>query len=98
MAKTFALNHVGDTALLDQLRRDNFQGPLWERFRDEIGAYGIAVIRGWIISSAVFSRCSDKNIFCPSKSHSHITHEDAWDLASDVVSLAVDPYREYLRR
>lgn len=45
---------MADQELLDKLAAGDFTGPRYRRFEEELAAYGLSVLRGWMYSGYVF--------------------------------------------
>ncbi|MEV5981911.1 hypothetical protein [Streptomyces sp. NPDC052114] len=46
---------AADAELVRMLRADDFAGPRYDRFEEELARYGISVLRGWLHSGFVFT-------------------------------------------
>ncbi|MFE4999262.1 RNA polymerase sigma factor [Streptomyces mirabilis] len=45
---------TADGRMVELLAKDNFTGPRYERFQEELVRYGISVLRGWMHSGYIF--------------------------------------------
>lgn len=70
--------------------RDDFCGPNWDLFANEVACFGLAVIRGWLRSGLSLDRCREKDIRAPAL-HAHATEgrHTLTSLADDIVTLAL---------
>ena len=85
-----------DQELAEMLRKDNFEGPLWDRFAQELARYGIAVMRGWILNGKIYAELREKHIRhgASGKADGPLTAEDATDIAVEAVGLAIRRFRD----
>ena len=90
---------TADYALLLGLQAEDFRGPLWTANVRVLVEYGYAVMRPWIGSGMVFSRCREKG-FGGRDMYSPVFVDDPLDvedLAHETVAYAVVRFREMLR-
>jgi DNA-directed RNA polymerase specialized sigma24 family protein len=51
---------LADGRLVAMLEQDGFQGPLYDRFVEELVRYGISVLRGWMHSGYIFELAAQR--------------------------------------
>ncbi len=82
---------TADRELLDRLMWESYAGAAYERFADRLVRYGYAVIHAWCLEGLIFSRCAEKGWTLP---RARITPDDAVELASETVTIALVKFRE----
>ncbi|MEV7099803.1 hypothetical protein AB0M80_44025 [Amycolatopsis sp. NPDC051045] len=82
-----------DLALRNELAAENFDGPVWDRFVEELARYGHAVMLAWLRTGEIFAHCSrtDRPIGAVPLTWSD---EDRIDLATDAVVSAIKTFRK----
>jgi hypothetical protein len=92
-------SRTADEALVQALRAANFQGPLWDRFAQEMARYALPFIRSWILSMQIFKKCAEKNVPCPGPVHNiENLREDASWMADEIVARALNKFRDKVLR
>jgi RNA polymerase sigma factor (sigma-70 family) len=92
---------IGDQALLDDLQRENFDGPLWDRVADALAEYGFSVMCAWILSGEIIQRCQEKGIPCSAGGRPDgraMEKQDAEEIAADIVAIALNAFRDKVLR
>jgi len=81
-----------DIQLRDQLAAEGFDGLALKRFAEELAAYGLAVMFGWMRSGHIWTKCAQKKIRLQPPGH---WNEQDWeDLASGTVYKALIKFRD----
>lgn len=83
---------AADRRLRDELARDDFSGPGYQLFAEELGAYGLAVCRAWLLTGEMFVQCARRGYRIGSKPHYWDEH-DIEGLASLTVAQALQEFR-----
>jgi DNA-directed RNA polymerase specialized sigma24 family protein len=82
-----------DQKLRDELAAEDFNGPLWRGFAEELVRYGHAVLLAWQRSGAIFVQCRRKH-----RSIGQVpwgwTDQDRIDLATETVARAITTFRK----
>lgn len=88
-----------DRQLLAELAAHNFTGRLYRRFEDELAAYGMSVLRGWMHSGYIFTLAKNRGFALhpsPLEHEELVRDSDARDeLAIMTVALALPRFREH---
>ncbi|MFC7529769.1 RNA polymerase sigma factor [Actinoplanes sp. GCM10030250] len=88
----------GDRLLLAELASRNFAGPSYLRFEEELAAYAISVLRGWMHSGFIFQLTAARGFALnPSAAELEELHHDSDvrdELAIMTVALALPRFRE----
>jgi DNA-directed RNA polymerase specialized sigma24 family protein len=89
-----------DEALVQALRVANFQGSVWDRFAQEIARYALPIIKSWILSMQIFTKCAEKNVPCPGPVHNirDLQEDDASWMADEIVARALNKFRDKVLR
>jgi hypothetical protein len=82
-----------DAALVDELRRAGFSGPVYELFENHLAAHGLAVVRAWLISGEMFRRCAARGQMVGRRPYDWTEH-DISSLANETVTRALVAFRE----
>ncbi len=89
-----------ESAILDILARDEFQGPRWERTTNSLAEYGWLTLVKWLGSGEIFGRCLAIGRSMPHNEAARIVLRHDWDtrleLATDTVLAAMPKFRERL--
>ncbi|KMS80353.1 hypothetical protein ACH49_08380 [Streptomyces leeuwenhoekii] len=89
-----------ESAILDILARDEFQGPRWERTTSSLAEYGWLTLVKWLGTGQIFDRCLAIGRRLPHNEAARIVLLHDWDtrfeLASDTVLAALPKFRERL--
>jgi DNA-directed RNA polymerase specialized sigma24 family protein len=90
------LTPAADRDLLVALAKEDFRGPLWDRFAHDLATYGVSVIRGWIMNGRIFAELSARNIrhSAGSSWRGRMTAQDATDIAVETVARAIVSFRD----
>jgi DNA-directed RNA polymerase specialized sigma24 family protein len=80
-----------DKELVNRLMWAQYQGPEWRRFTEVLAQYGLQVMRAWIQSGVIFTRCSEKG-FGGLKPSNH-SMDDANGIAGETVAQAISAFR-----
>jgi DNA-directed RNA polymerase specialized sigma24 family protein len=85
-----------DRDLLAALAKEDFQGPLWDRFANELAHYGITVMRGWIVTGKIFGELRARGVRhgAGNSWHGQLTSDDATDIAVETVARAIVSFRD----
>ncbi|MFY1573333.1 hypothetical protein ACN26Z_00365 [Verrucosispora sp. WMMD703] len=87
-----------DRLLLEDLAAGDFTGPRYRRFEDELAAYGMAVLRGWMHSGYVFTLSATRGFSLnPSEAELEELFRDSdarEELAIMTVALALPRFRK----
>jgi DNA-directed RNA polymerase specialized sigma24 family protein len=70
-----------------------FEGPEWDRFNRELAKSGHAVMSSWIRSGRIYHYCMRRGVRC-SRPEVAPSPDDARDIATDIVVLALGSFRE----
>jgi DNA-directed RNA polymerase specialized sigma24 family protein len=89
---------VKNEALIKALREEDFQGPVWDHLADELARYGYQVIRSWIGSTKIFSKCAAKGVACRPRKSERMTENDVDEIALEVVARALPKFRDKVLR
>lgn len=91
---------AADAALIEALRRVDFQGPVWDRFAQELARYGLPIVRSWISSLKMFAKCAEKNVRCPGPPHNvqRLPDDDASEMANEIIARALNKFRDKILR
>lgn len=85
-----------DLELRNRLAQDNFEGSLWERFADELAAYGVAVLRAWFASGYIFTMCARRRVpLNPKDSDFRIDRDTQAELVLETVAKAIIAFRQH---
>jgi DNA-directed RNA polymerase specialized sigma24 family protein len=87
-----------DQNLLTTLQLHGLQGPTWERFADVLARYGYQVIRAWVWTRQIFPHCAQRGFGLPQPDHLRWTKEQADEVASETVAMAIRSFRDYVLR
>jgi DNA-directed RNA polymerase specialized sigma24 family protein len=82
----------GDKKLWEELAAEDFAGPIWECFVNELADYGYGVMQAWLRTGAIFEQCRRKGlpIAAPAATWSE---DDCHDLATESVIAAIKMYQ-----
>jgi DNA-directed RNA polymerase specialized sigma24 family protein len=91
---------AADEALIDALRQANFQGPIWERFAQELARYGLPIVKSWIASLKMFTKCANKDVRCPGppRNAQRLPDDDASEMANEIIARALNKFRDKILR
>jgi len=81
-----------DRDLHDRLALDEFRGPEYRQFANELAAYGLAVVRAWLLSGEMFQRCAARHRSVGSRPTGWTDH-DVGGLANDCVTAALTEFQ-----
>lgn len=81
-----------EAELVAMLAERKFQGVLWERFANELGVAGLAVLTPWIATGRIFRELRRKGIRCRGPVGGAGLDPD--QLASETVARAINPFRD----
>jgi hypothetical protein len=89
-----------DQALMEALRVADFQGPVWDRFAQELARYGLPIVRSWIASLQIFEECAKKKVRCPGPPHNikRMPEDDASGMANEIIARALNKFRDKVLR
>lgn len=87
-----------DLMLMLRLSADGFEGSTWNLVATGLVEYGYAVMRAWITSGLVFSKCRERGVALSSPSDIRPSPDDVVDLAEDVVADAIVNFRDHVLR
>lgn len=86
---------AGDAELVQDLRKQGFEGDDWNFFVNELARYGLAVIGGWLRNGLMASKCAEKKIAAPTLPG---TVRDDWEaleeVAMETVAEAIIHFRD----
>lgn len=89
-----------ESAILDTLVKDDFQGPYWEMASNSLADYGWRTLVKWIGTGQIFDECLAIGRGLPPNDAARIVLFHDWDtrfeLASDTVLAALPKFRERL--
>jgi hypothetical protein len=89
---------AADQRLRDELAANDFDGPGWRRFQEELARYGIAVLRAWMHSGFVFKLASARGLrLYPTELELEELYRDSdvrQELADMTVAVALHRFRE----
>jgi DNA-directed RNA polymerase specialized sigma24 family protein len=90
------LDPAADRDLLAALAKEDFQGPLWDRFVHDLATYGISVMQGWIMNGKIFAELSARHIHHSAGNswRGQMTAQDATDMAVETVARAIVSFRD----
>ena len=87
-----------DRDILAALAKEDFQGPMWDRFAQDLATFGIGVMRGWIMSGRIYEELRARNIH-----HSvgggqwgALTLDEATTIAVETTARAIVSYRDMM--
>lgn len=80
-----------EAELVAMLAEEKFQGPLWDRFADDLARAGLRVIRPWIGTGRIFAELRRKGVAC--RRPVPMTDAEVDDLAAETVARAINPFR-----
>jgi hypothetical protein len=90
---------MADKQLRDELAAQDFSGPRYGRFQEELARYGTAVLRAWMYSGYIFNLVSARGFAIhPTDTELEELHRDSEvreDLANMTVALALPRFREH---
>jgi DNA-directed RNA polymerase specialized sigma24 family protein len=89
---------TADQEMLTTLQLHGLQGPTWERFADVLARYGYQVIRAWVWTRQIFPNCAQQGYGLPQPTHLRWTKEQADEVASETVAMAIRAFRTYVLR
>jgi DNA-directed RNA polymerase specialized sigma24 family protein len=81
-----------DLRLQQELVREGFAGPLWNRFAEELARYGYAVVMAWLHTGEMFHQCQKKGCRL-GPSPTWWTEEDRTSLANETVATAIAKFK-----
>ncbi|KAA9165844.1 sigma-70 family RNA polymerase sigma factor [Amycolatopsis acidicola] len=82
-----------DIQLRDTLEAEGFAGPAWKTFAEELAAYGLAVLYGWMRSGYIRANCAQRGIRL--ERPLHWTEQDWEDLTNTTVLDAIIKFRDH---
>jgi DNA-directed RNA polymerase specialized sigma24 family protein len=82
-----------DIQLRDELARTGFTGPAWDRFADELGRYGLGVMKAWLATTKLFEECKKRNCW-PGSAPIYWDEDDRAGLANEIVAHAIKTFRD----
>ncbi|MBT8226151.1 MAG: sigma-70 family RNA polymerase sigma factor [Dactylosporangium sp.] len=84
-----------DADLLAALAPDNFTGPDYDRFAEELAKYGMAVIAAWIVQGVIFQKYRERGLgTLPEPSPGALNQPDvAAELTNETVAWALHHFR-----
>lgn len=89
---------LADQTLVAEMAEQAFQGPKYDRFADELAAYGMGVMRGWLHSGYAFAISTSRGYPLRTEERDlHLFATDATartDLAVATVAKALPSFRE----
>jgi hypothetical protein len=90
---------MADQELLGKLAASEFTGPRYRRFEEELAAYGMSVLRGWMHSGYIFKLAAGRGFsLYPSDSELEELFRDSdarEELANMTVALALPRFRKH---
>jgi DNA-directed RNA polymerase specialized sigma24 family protein len=88
---------AADEEILAILRKENFEGPAWECFRDELVGVALPRMRFWIATGTVFTFWGQGRMHgSPPPFRPAISADDAEEMAGETVARALVKYRTVL--
>lgn len=78
--------------LVAMLAKESFQGPLWERFANDLAYHGLHTIVRWIRTGQIFAKLESKGIPCWQPVP--ISQHEAECLGLETVGNAINPFRD----
>ncbi|PXY16587.1 RNA polymerase sigma factor [Prauserella muralis] len=81
-----------DRELREELVAEDFGGPAWKRFAEELARYGVAVMLAWLRTGEIFVQCKRKG-WPVGTSPSTWRDDDQIDLAHDTVVAAINLFK-----
>jgi DNA-directed RNA polymerase specialized sigma24 family protein len=89
-----------DEQLVAALRLHAFKGPEWDRFSEDLAAYGLSVLQLWIKKGEIFRVCRSKNLGRggPPPHGRPLSANDATELACETVAKGIIQFRNVLVR
>jgi DNA-directed RNA polymerase specialized sigma24 family protein len=84
---------VADFDWINQLALEQFAGPAWEFFVEELAKYGIAVIRGWTYKGVIWERCRVKGLGALPALDRPFTRDEIDELVGETVAKALHYFR-----
>jgi hypothetical protein len=82
-----------DVQLRDTLAQAGFTGRVWDRFAEELGRYGYAVMMAWLATGELFAQCKSRNCW-PGGAPLWWEEDDRKGLANEIVAVAVKNFRQ----
>jgi hypothetical protein len=80
---------AADQDLVHDLACGNFSGSRYQHFQDELGRYGLAVMRGWMYTGTVFRMAASRGYALHPTDHElEVLHRDS-EARSDIAIMAV---------
>ncbi len=83
-----------DVQLRDTLAQAGFTGRVWDRFAEELGRYGYAVMMAWLATGELFAQCKSRGCW-PDGAPLWWEEDDRKGLANEVVALAIKNFRQH---
>jgi DNA-directed RNA polymerase specialized sigma24 family protein len=80
-----------DAELVDRLMWHGYAGSEWLRFAGVLAAYGVQVIRTWVLNGKIFVRCKRKGVRL--NAGIRPSFDDAQELANETVARAIVSFR-----
>lgn len=84
---------AGDRDLVDELRREHFTGPMWERAAEELVRYGVAVLTAWMLKGKIYHKCAAKGRAIPRAPEGALDYDEAFSIAGEVAAVALHHFR-----
>lgn len=92
------LRRLNDQRLRDALSQEGFAGPNYDRWREDMAGYAIAVLNAWIYTGRIFNLCLDRGygLVCNDTVRDALRRDKALrnDLAVMTVAKTFTPFRE----
>lgn len=90
---------AADAQLVELLRKEDFDGPVWSAYQERLAGYGFDVLRRHMRSRRVFELCNTWNVLgwrnrAPDERR---FRDDEVDIACEAVARAVNAFRKDLR-
>ena len=85
-----------DSRLLHALSKQGFEGQSWDRFKDALARYGLQVLRSWLRTAVIFTRCRERGL--PTERPVRLTGEQVEELAALTVAEAIVTFRDKVLR
>lgn len=84
---------AGDVNLNMDLALQEYKGPLWDYFSNELAKYGYAVIASWIGRKMIFERCKSKGFGGLPVMDRPFTDDESAELSNETVAKALAHFR-----
>lgn len=80
--------------LFDELAKDNFEGPGWERLAEVLARYGRAVIFAWLVTGEMFTKATQRGRGVGPKP-ANFCRDDCEELAQEILIFGIRHFRRY---